>query len=331
MTAWPRPSGIFSTWSSRTIGPQAVAPVLRLATRGSELALWQARRTAFLLEQAHAGLEIQLVRVSTTGDRRAEVPVWEMGGQGVFVREVQAEVRSGRADAAVHSAKDLQPVPPEGLCLAAVPERADPRDALVGATLAQLGPGCVVATGSARRRAQLAHLVPGLEFQSLRGNIATRLSKVPEGGAIVVAMAALARLGLQPGRLDVLSAEQVLPQVAQGALAVECRQDDLRTRSLLAAIEDPVARAEVDAERAYLASIGGGCELPVAAYATTQPDGELCLEGLLAALDGSSISRHKTSGPPAGAADLGREVARLVLAGGGESLLSDLAGMRRSR
>ena len=331
MTPWPRPSATFSTWGSSTLGPQAVVPVLRLATRGSELALWQARRTAFLLEQAHAGLEVQLVRVSTTGDQRAEVPVWEMGGQGVFVREVQAAVRNGGADAAVHSAKDLQPVAPEGLCLAAVPERADPRDALVGATLAQLGPGCVVATGSLRRQAQLAHLVPGLEFQSLRGNIATRLSKVPEGGAIVVAAAALARLGLRPGSLDILSTDQVLPQVAQGALAVECRQDDVRTRSLLAAIDDPAARAEVDAERAYLACIGGGCELPVAAYATTRPDGDLCLEGLLAALDGSAVSRHRASGPASGATRLGEEVARLVLAGGGQSYLSDLAELRRSR
>ena len=296
--------------------------MLRLATRGSQLALWQAHRVASLLEQVHPGLEAELVTVATTGDRRADVPVREMAGQGVFVREVQWAVLSGAADIAVHSAKDLQPVASPGLRLAAVPERGDPWDALVGAPLKGLAPGALVATGSQRRRAQLAALRPDLRFESLRGNIGTRLAKVPAGGAVVVALAALQRLGLHPGPLDVLAPEVMLPQVAQGALAVECREDDDRTLSLLEAIDHLRVRREIEAERAFLAHLGGGCDLPVAGHATTTPDGLLCLEGLLAAPDGSAVIREKASGTSGDAAELGEKVATLVLQRGGRDLLA---------
>jgi hydroxymethylbilane synthase len=297
--------------------------VLRLATRGSQLALWQAGHVATLLQAAHPGLEVELVTVTTTGDRRKDVPVWEMGGRGVFVREVQAAVLEGRADAAVHSAKDLQPVAGEGLCLAAVPERADPRDALVGTRLSELGPGAVIATGSQRRRAQLASLRPDLCFWSLRGNIGTRLTRVPPGGAILVAMAALERLGLTPEPMEILSTDIMLPQVAQGALAVECRGDDPGTVALLRAVNQVATERAVEAERAFLATIGGACDLPVAGYATAEPDGTLRLEGLLAALDGSRVVRRQATGAPGEAAALGREVAELVLSGGGRDLLAD--------
>ncbi|MGH9056796.1 MAG: hydroxymethylbilane synthase, partial [Acidimicrobiales bacterium] len=169
---------------------------MRIATRGSALARWQAEEVARRLRRGVPGLRVELVVVDTTGDRRADVPVWDMGGQGVFVKEVQAAVLEGRADAAVHSAKDLPSSTPPGLFLAAFPVRADPRDALVGSTLDALPPGAVVATGSVRRRAQLAWVRPDLTFRSLRGNIATRLDRVPPGGAAVVAAAALDRLGL---------------------------------------------------------------------------------------------------------------------------------------
>jgi hydroxymethylbilane synthase len=267
-------------------------------------------------------LEIELVRVTTTGDRRSDVPVWEMGGRGVFVREVQAAVLSGHADAAVHSAKDLQPVPAAGLCLAAVPPRADPRDVLVGSTLSKLATGAVVATGSQRRRAQLAWLRPDLTFQSLRGNIETRLSRVPAGGAIVVARAALLRLGLSPAPMEILGTDVMLPQVAQGALAIECPADDTARLELLDLVNDVPSRQAVDAERAFLATVGGACDLPVAGHATHMPDGELRLDGLLAAADGSAMVRYGSTGGADEAAALGRHVAEVVLTKGGRELLA---------
>jgi hydroxymethylbilane synthase len=302
--------------------------LLRLATRASELALWQAGHVAALLQGAHPALEVELVQVTTTGDRRADVPVWEMGGRGVFVREVQLAVLEGRADAAVHSAKDLQPVTGTGLRLAAVPERGDPRDALVGTRLAELAPGAVIATGSQRRQAQLASVRPDLCFQSLRGNIATRLSRIPPGGAIVMALAALERLGLRPEPMDVLGTDIMLPQVAQGAIAVECRADDDATVDLMGAVHHAETGLAVEAERSFLATVGGACDLPVAGHATFGADGVLRLEGLLAAPDGHQIVRHQASGPPGAATALGREVAGRVLAGGGRELL---AGYREGR
>ena len=297
---------------------------VRLATRGSPLALWQARHVAGLLQ---CGTE--LVVVDTAGDRRTDTPVWEIGGQGVFVKEVQAAVLDGRADAAVHSAKDLPSLAAEGLVIAAVPPRADPRDALVGARLDQLGPGAPIATGSVRRRAQLAWLRPDLTFLSLRGNIATRLDRIPDGGAIVMAAAALERLGLAPDVLDRLDTSVMLPQVGQGAIAVECRQNDAATIELLQAAGDPSSAIALEAERGFLARLGGSCELPVGAYATTLPDGHLHVEGLLASLDGRSVLRSGLTGPAADAASLGSALADGLLGAGGRSLLDD-AGLGSS-
>src|SRR3954454_24670057 len=191
---------------------------LRAATRGSALARWQTDHVAGLL-----GADVDVVVVETTGDRRTDVAIHEMGGQGVFVKEVQAAVLDGRADIAVHSAKDLPSAPAPGLVLAAVPERDDARDALVGMGLAQLGPGARVATWSVRRRAQLAWMRPDLTFVGLRGNIGTRLERAGTAGidAVVVAFAALQRLGWADRATEVLSPSTVLPQVAQGALAIE--------------------------------------------------------------------------------------------------------------
>ena len=251
---------------------------LRIATRASPLALWQAHRVAALL-----GEDCDVVPLQSLGDRASDRPIHQIGGQGVFVKEVQEAVQQGDADLAVHSAKDLPSgASAAGLLLACVPERADERDCLVGATLAQLGPGAAVATGSVRRRAQLAALRPDLTFLELRGNMATRLSKVPPGGAVVAAAAALQRLGWVDRIAEILDPSVLLPQVAQGALAVECRVDDEDARARLAAIEDPVARRRVDAERAFLARLGGGCDLPVGALATDLGGGRLRLEGLIA-------------------------------------------------
>jgi hydroxymethylbilane synthase len=287
---------------------------LRIATRGSELARWQANHVATLLHT-----DVEFVVVETSGDREQHEPIWSLGGKGVFVKEVQAAVLDGRADIAVHSAKDLPSGTIDGLVLAAVPERGDPRDALVGTALADLPPGGRVATGSVRRRAQLADLRPDLTFDGLRGNIPTRLAKAGEYDAIVVAVAALQRLELADQIADALPTSVMVPQVAQGALAVECRSDDDTTRAALAEIEHIDSRRAVDAERAFLAELGGDCDLPAGAYAVTA--GGLQLEGLLASLDGRIILRHRAHGEEP--ETLGRQVARHLLdQAGGEALLA---------
>lgn len=288
--------------------------VLRAATRGSPLAIWQATHVAGLLAAAHPGLQVEPVVVDTEGDRRLDVPISSFGGKGVFAKEVQAAVLDGRADFAVHSAKDLPSETVPGLVLASVPERGDPRDALVGARLEQLAPGAVVATGSQRRRVQIAALRPDIEFSELRGNMATRLSKVPEGGAIVVAAVALARLQLAGHIAETFSADELIPQVGQGALGIECRIDDERTRALLAAIEHPLSRRRVDAERAFLVELGGDCELPAGAHAVPldipgTPD-QLRLRAFLATGDAPSMHTAHTAITGDDPAALGTQAAR---------------------
>lgn len=283
---------------------------LRVATRGSALARWQAERVVALLASAGAH-ETELVVIETTGDRRADAPIHAIGGTGVFVKEVQEALLDGRADVAVHSAKDLPAVTPDGLVLAAIPERADARDALVGATLDALPTGAVVGTGSVRRRAQLAGRRPDLGFAELRGNMHTRLEKAAGFDAIVVAAAALDRLGLTARIAERLEPSVMLPQVAQGALAVECRADDDATFAALGSIDDPDVRRAVEGERAFLARLGGGCSLPVGALASVVGD-EVTLEALLAAPDGRWVRRARVSDRDPATA--GHEVAEALLA-----------------
>ena len=294
-----------------------------MATRGSALARWQADHVAVLAQKAEPGLEVETVVVETSGDRRRDVPIWELGGKGIFVKEVQAAVLEGRADVAVHSAKDLPSLTPDGLVIGAVPERADVRDALVGATLADLAPGATVASGSLRRRAQLAHTRPDLRFEGLRGNIGTRLARVEQAdvAAVVMAAAALDRLGLSERIAERLDPEVMLPQVGQGALAVECRADDTDTRCLLDRIEHTPSRRAVDAERGFLAELGGDCSVPAAAHATLAGD-RLRVRGLVASADGRTVLRHELAGPASSGAALGRSVARQLLDDqGGAALL----------
>ncbi len=292
---------------------------LRAATRGSALALWQTRHVAALV-----GHDLEEVVVSTVGDRRLDVPIHAMGGKGVFVKEVQAALLDGRADLAVHSGKDLPAVTPPELTLVAVPARADARDALVGATWDTLPTGARVATGSVRRRAQLAWHRPDLVFAELRGNIQTRLEKLETGGfdAIVMAAAALDRLDLALDTpVDRLDPAVMVPQVAQGALAVECRRDDTATIETLAAIEHAPTRRVFDAERAFLDELGGDCDLPAGAHAVLVDD-EIELVGMLSTLDGRILIRERRTGPDA--ESLGRGVARYLLdERGGSDLLAD--------
>jgi len=294
--------------------------LLRAATRGSPLARWQADHVAALLDAGHDGLTHEAVVVSTTGDRDHSRPLAEIGGKGVFVKEVQAAVLDGRADLAVHSAKDLPSTTPERLVIAAVPERADPRDALVGRALADLAPGARIATGSARRRSQLANHRPDLTFVGLRGNMDTRIAAAADHGAVMVALAALERLGRADEVAEVLDPSVVLPQAGQGTLAIECRADDDATRARLAAIDHEPSHRTLRAERAFLEELGGDCDIPAGAFAVVEGNG-VRVEGVVASLDGHIVLRHTGFGPDPEAA--GRAVARFLLDEAGGSAILD--------
>lgn len=271
------------------------APRLRIASRGSPLALWQANHVASELSRLHPGVRAEIVVITTEGDRRVDVPLAEIGGKGVFVKEVQRAVLDGRADLAVHSAKDLPAVTPDGLVLAAIPERDDPRDALVGRRLDDIAIGGRVATGSRRRATQLACLRPDIEIVGLRGNMATRVAAADSHDAVVVAVAALRRLGWADRVAEVLEVETMLPQVGQGSLAVECRDGDARIASWLAPLDHDTSRRRFEAERAFLAELGGDCDLPAGAYATIT-EAQVRLRALLAS-DAGEIATFDRSGP----------------------------------
>ena len=288
---------------------------LRIATRGSAQARTQSEVVADLLRAAHPGLEVDLVLVETTGDRRQDVPLHVIGGQGVFVKEVQQAVLDGRADLAVHSAKDLPSTATPGLVIGAFGERRDPRDALIGCLLDDLPEGAAVATGSVRRRAQLSALRPDLRFIELRGNIHTRLGKVPEGGAIVMAAAALEVLGITEEvaaatPIDLVAVEVMVPQVGQGAVAVECASQDSTALALLPEIDHLPTRRAVECERAFLAELGSGCSLPVGAHAVVDAAGSLRLRAFLAGPGGVYEGVHE--GPPDELSGWATEAARLA-------------------
>ncbi len=283
---------------------------IRLATRGSAQATAQSFAVADALMSAHPGLEVELVLVETLGDQKADVPLHTIGGQGVFVKEVEAAVLSGEADIAVHSAKDLPSLTAAGLMLAAYCERRDPRDALIGSALGDLVPGATVATGSVRRRALLREVRPDLVFVELRGNIGSRLSKVPPGGALVMALAALQILKLTERVAEVLPTSFV-PSPGQGCVAVECRSGDRATAELLAAIDHAPTRATVGLERSFLAELGSGCSLPVAAFA----EGDRLTGFLAHPTNGVSVRRTiEVHGTPTQRAGQAVDLARLLRA-----------------
>jgi hydroxymethylbilane synthase len=286
---------------------------------------------AAALKAAHVGLDVEVVVVRTRGDDLS-APLDQIGGQGVFVTEVEAAVSDGRADAAVHSAKDMTSTMSSGLVLAAVPPRGDPRDGLVGCALANLPPGGLIATGSARRRAQMAYLRPDLSFTDIRGNMARRVARGEDGSvtAVVVAVAAMERLGWASRLTDVLSPSDVLPQAGQGAIAVQCRADDGPTRELLFGIDDGACHAAVRAERAVLAGLGGSCTVPVGAWAETVPGSpELRVHGLVASGDGRVVIRLTRVGDDPEL--VGREVAHALLTDGGASSIEGFDEEARSR
>ncbi|MGY1698882.1 hydroxymethylbilane synthase [Geodermatophilus sp. SYSU D00766] len=301
---------------------------LRLGTRASRLARTQSQTVADALTAA-SGVPVELVHISTEGDRSAAA-IAQLGGTGVFVTAIRQALLEGTVDVAVHSYKDLPTAPEPGLVIAAVPPREDPRDALVARdrlTLGELPPGARVGTGAPRRVAQLRALGLGLEVVPIRGNVDTRMARVVPGDldAVVLARAGLARLGRLDVVTEVLDPLQVLPAPAQGALAVECRADDERTLQLLAALDDPGTRAAVLAERTTLAALEAGCSAPVAAHAELAEgeDGpELYLRASVTALDGSDGVRGVVTGPVGDAERLGRELAADLLDRGAAALVA---------
>lgn len=299
------------------------AEALTIATRPSELARWQAGAVERALGARWPELRVDLQVITTRGDRTLDQPLPQIGGKGIFTAELEAALRAGEADLAVHSLKDLPVEDPPGLCLGAILLREDPRDVLVtgnGKPLDQLQPGSVVGTSSNRRAAQLLALRPDLQIRPIRGNVDTRVRKVREGeyDAAVLAAAGLLRLGLKPAISQWFTPEQMLPAPGQGALAVQCRADDRETLELLAELEDPELRQLVVAERAMLEGLGGGCAAPVGALAT--PDnGAIRLAGMVGALDGSRVVRRSLSGSDPKA--VGHALAERLLANGAEELI----------
>jgi hydroxymethylbilane synthase len=300
--------------------------VLRIATRGSALALAQARWVAARIETQLAQ-KTELLTVKTSGDRLQGISLAQFGGKGLFVKEIEEAVLDGRADLAVHSAKDLPALLAPGLAIVAWPQREDPRDALVarerGSLLQTLRPGVRVGTGSVRRGAQLRAVRPDLEIVPLRGNVTTRLQKLEADGldAVVLACAGLVRLGLADRIDERIPAEVVLPAVAQGTLAIEARADSALGRSL-GALSDADAERSALAERAFLGHLHGDCNVPLAAFAEVLPDGRLRVRGLLSSTDGRTLLRGEAHG--ADALATGAAAAQQVLAQGGDRLLEEL-------
>jgi hydroxymethylbilane synthase len=306
-----------------------VSEPLRIATRKSQLALWQAEHVAALLREKHPGLAIELVPLLTQGDRIQDRSLASIGGKGLFIKELEVAIEELRADIAVHSMKDVPAEIPEGLMIAAVLPRADPRDALVttsGITrLEELPRGAIVGTSSLRRQAQLRALRPDIRTEALRGNVDTRLRKLDAGGmdAIVLACAGLIRLGLESRITARLDPKVCLPAVTQGVIGIECRISDARARALLSALEDRPTRLVMDAERAFAARLGGSCQSPIAAYAELDAQ-RISLSGLVAEPDGSRLLRDSISGGNGDPVALGRELAERILAAGAGSLLERL-------
>ncbi len=300
--------------------------MLTFATRPSALARWQTQWVARALENAHPGLTCCEEVITTRGDKVLDKPLPEIGGKGLFTQELEAALLSGRVDAAVHSLKDLPTEMPAGLTVGAVPPRAEVRDALVSAqgyTLETLPQGAVVGTSSLRRAAQLLAVRPDLQIRPLRGNVDTRVRKALAGqyDAVVLAGAGLVRLGLTEHISQWLPLEVMLPAPGQGALAVQCRADDKATLALLAAVDDPATRAAVEAERAFLSALGGGCAVPVAAYANPLPDGTMRLRGFVGSPTGQGFWRGEAVGAEPRA--LGQALAERAVREGARMWLKD--------
>jgi hydroxymethylbilane synthase len=304
---------------------------LIIGTRGSALARWQAAYVGSALAAAHPGLEIEEKIIVTEGDRVQTGPVIDLGGKGVWVKEIEDQLLSGAIDLAVHSLKDVPAELAPGLALVAIPKRADPRDAFIsrtGVSLEALPADSVVGTSSLRRVCQVKAARPDLRVEVLRGNVDTRLRKVAEGvvDAGVLACAGLDRLGVAARITQRLTVDQMLPAIGQGALAIEARAADARVVGLTRVLSNAEAEATVAAERGLLAGLGVGCRTPVAGHAVLR-DGRIYLRGLVGRPDASEMIREEVEGPPSDAASLGAELARRLLSRGADRILRELEGV----
>lgn len=301
---------------------------LRIATRKSPLALWQAEHVRAELLHAHPDLTVVLVEMTTKGDKILDTPLAKIGGKGLFVKELEQGLLQGEADIAVHSMKDVPVEFPKGLHLPIIMNRADPRDAFISEkyqNLESLPHGAVVGTSSLRRQSQLLALRPDIQIRSLRGNVGTRLSKLDadEFDAIILASAGLDRLGLATRIRERIDPILMLPAIGQAAIGIECRQHDEKIETLLAPLHDETTHFCVTAERAMNAKLAGGCQVPIAGFA--QRDGqELILRGLVADVNGQRILRSEQRGHVSEAADLGQQVAEALLAQGAQEILETL-------
>lgn len=298
--------------------------MLSIGSRGSQLALWQANYTKERLEAR--GFECRIEIIHTKGDKIQDVPLNKVGGKGLFTKEIEEALLDGRIDLAVHSMKDLPVELPKGLTIAAIPQRADPLDAIVGGKLRSLKLGATVGTSSLRRIAQLKRIRPDLNVQSIRGNVDTRIRKVEQGeyDAIVLAAAGLRRLGWGDIISEVFRADVLCPAVGQGALAIETREDG-PGHDACASLDDPWTRLPVTAERTMLAELGGGCQVPIAAYGTLE-NTDLFLTGAVFSPDGATMIRYTATGECTKPQELGRSVAQVLLKRGAGEILSEVYG-----
>lgn len=300
---------------------------LTVGTRGSALALRQTNSVVEALKSLHPDLEIAIRVIKTKGDKILDVPLAKIGDKGLFVKEIELALLGEEIDFAVHSMKDLPAEVPDGLCIAAVPERVDPSDVLItnGPGLHDLPDGARIGTSSIRRRAQLRNFRPDLRISDLRGNLDTRLRKLDSGefDGIVLAYAGLHRMGWADRITEKIPPELCLPAVGQGALAVEARDGDKSVADLLKALDHVESHAAVLAERSLLRALGGGCQVPVGALGSMK-DGDLTLAGVVASPDGTRLVRGEVTGSPESPEDLGRELARALLAAGAEDVLREL-------
>ena len=302
---------------------------LVIGTRSSQLALWQADYVISRLQEKYPELKIEKRLMTTKGDRVLDAPLAKIGGKGLFTKELENAMLSGDIDIAVHSLKDMPVVVPEGLIITAITSREDPEDALVSPeykTFAALPAGAKVGTSSLRRKAQLLHARPDLDIRDLRGNVNTRLKKLEEErfDGIILAAAGLKRLGFTDRITDILPKSMVLPAVGQGALAIEAREDAKEIREMLDFLDDKETRACTEAERAFLATVEGGCQVPVGVYALPDEEGGLKVEGVIASLDGARLYRDAVQGPAADCMKLGRQLAEKLLDAGGREILNEI-------
>jgi hydroxymethylbilane synthase len=302
--------------------------ILRIGTRGSLLAKWQAESIRKRLFAA-SGVEAEIVIIKTAGDKMQQVPLTQIGGKGIFIKELEEALLEESIDLAVHSVKDVPTDTPSRLMFPAVCRRDDVRDCLVGSTLASLRHGARVGTSSLRRQAQLLHIRPDLDIRDLRGNVDTRLRKVESGEyeAILLAKAGLDRLGVSQRISEILSPDVCMPAVGQGAIAVECRLKDVETADILGPLDDAETRTAIIAERALLGALEGGCQLPLGAWARIER-GELVLEACVCSVDGVQYVKQRATGPPDQAATLGEHMARLLIEAGAQSILEEVSRRR---